>query len=278
MILTTIHSIDRLNDLKKAGADAVIIGVQDLSIRSLQYAPFEQIPKWKQACDSAGLKLYINALKLCMDEDLENVRKLLEICQEQEIDGVYFADEGILYEAKQRQLEHLLIYQPETLITNHLDVQFYLKQGIQAVSLAHELSLDEIGNMAVPGAEVLLSGYYSLLYSRRPLVSNYFDFMHKDVDVNGRRFDLIEQTRTDRMPIVQDETGTHIFSEVPIASFQEFEQLKQMGIQRFRIDSMFFDDDWTVQTLKAYTQHARPTAGSDQWYYQKSGKTKEDVS
>ncbi|MGI6512698.1 MAG: peptidase U32 family protein [Catenisphaera adipataccumulans] len=278
MILTTIHSIDRLNDLKKAGADAVIIGVQDLSIRSLQYAPFEQIPKWKQACDSAGLKLYINALKLCMDEDLENVRKLLEICQEQEIDGVYFADEGILYEAKQRQLEHLLIYQPETLITNHLDVQFYLKQGIQAVSLAHELSLDEIGKMAVPGAEVLLSGYYSLLYSRRPLVSNYFDFMHKDVDVNGRRFDLIEQTRTDRMPIVQDETGTHIFSEVPIASFQEFEQLKQMGIQRFRIDSMFFDDGWTVQTLKAYTQHGRPTAGSDQWYYQKSGKTKEDVS
>ncbi len=41
------------------------------------------------------------------------------------------------------------------------------------------------------------------------------------------------------MPIVQDETGTHIFSEMPINSLQEMWDFTYVGMHRFRIDSLF---------------------------------------
>ena len=54
------------------------------------------------------------------------------------------------------------------------------------------------------------------------------------------------------MTIVQDESGTHIFSEMPINSLQEMWDFTDVGMHRFRIDSLFFDDDW-IKKLGFYS-------------------------
>lgn len=41
------------------------------------------------------------------------------------------------------------------------------------------------------------------------------------------------------MPIYEDHAGTHIFSANPISSFEQMDSLKEAGIKRFRIDSIF---------------------------------------
>lgn len=270
MFISTIHSIHSIGKLKENGIDAILLGVQGLSIRSLQYLSLDEVKLWKQECDKNNVKLYINAMRFFMEEDLKTLQESLQFFKELQVDGIYFADEGVLREAMKINFEDVLVYQPETLIVNHFDVQFYLNQGIQAVSLAHELSLNEIQKIASKQVEILIHGYYSILYSKRPLIQNYFDAVQIDESYESKRFDLIEQTRDDRMPIYQDKTGTHIFSEVPISSFDEFETLKNSGIERFRIDSIFFDDEWTCKVVQAYKNNQSFDSGSNHWYHQQS--------
>ncbi len=274
MFITTIHDIKALPALKEAGAKGILVGIENLSIRALNQLSIHDLYEWKQICDKYELELYVNALKLMMDSDLDLVRHLIQTCIELKIDGIYCADEGVIYLGQELGYSSM-IYQPETLVTNHWDAQFYLDQGCKAVSLAHELSIDEIRSISkVKGIEILVSGYFSILYSRRSLLTNYLDAIHQSLD-DRSHLDLIEQTRYDRMPIVEDDTGTHIFSEHPITSIQQYQDLQAMGIQRFRIDSIFKDDAWTIDVLKAY-QEKRIVEGSDHWYYQNTILKKED--
>ncbi len=283
MFITTIHSFDSLENLKNAGADAIVIGVEKYSIRSSICVQENELSLWKEKCNRLGLKLYINLLRMVMDEDLVSIRHLLTIFKKLNIDGIYYADEGIFFEAKEIGMEDKLIYQPETLVTSSNDVNFYLNLGIQSVSLAHELSLEEILSIAKVNnnVEILVHGYFSILYSRRPLITNYLSAIQKnDVD-SSLRYDLIEQTRNERMPILEDESGTHIFSEYPIQSLNQIQDMVDLGISRFRIDSIFFDDAWACEILELYNLALNGTLiaddeSSDRWYHQETIKKKED--
>ena len=239
MFITTIHSIDSLEKLKRAKADAVIIGVEHYSIRSSITVKKEDLQLWKKKCKKLGLKLYINFLRLCMDEDLSGVREYFSIFKELDVDGIYYADEGLYFEAKQLGIESKLIYQPETLVASSADVDFYM------------------------------------------LVTNYLEAVNKPKCLLPCHYDLIEQTRDKRMPIVQDESGTHIFSEMPINSLQEMWDFTDVGMHRFRIDSLFFDDDWTVEILGLYDlalQGIKITddESTNRWYLEETIKKKEE--
>lgn len=283
MFITTIHSFDSLEMLKDAGADAIVIGIEKYSIRACNSVAENELAIWKNECDRFGLKLCVNVLRMIMDEDLSKVRQLLVLFKELNIDGIYYADEGVFFEAKEIGIQDKMIYQPETLVTSSNDVQFYLNLGILSVSLAHELSLEEILNIAKVNnnIEILIHGYFSILYSRRCLVTNYFDAIGKKNVSSTKKYDLIEQTRNERMPILEDESGTHIFSEYPIQSLNQIQEINDVGISRFRIDSIFYDDQWTCEILELYHLALSGVLidddeSSDRWYYQETIKKKED--
>lgn len=277
MFFVTIHDLKNIKKLKEAGADAIIIGVEDFSIRQSLTISLRDLKEVVLQCHALNLKLYVNALRFFMEDELNLLETFLKACKEADVDGIYYSDEGVFYEAQKQGMESLLIYQPETLITNHMDIAFYLHLGIQSVSLAHECSLEEILQMTEQNKEVeiLISGYFSILYSRRMLVTNYLDAIKSNEKGHKKVLDLIESTRQDRMPIVEDDYGTHIFSEAPIQSQKELPVLKEHGLYRFRIDSIFMDDDWTVNVLQAY-QNQSEVPGSNHWYYQTTMKKKED--
>lgn len=276
MFIVTIHDLKNIKKLKEAGADAIIIGVEDFSIRQSLTISLRDLKEVVLQCHALNLKLYVNALRFFMEDELNLLTEFLKTCKEAGVDGIYYSDEGVFYEAQKQGMESLLIYQPETLITNHMDIAFYLELGIQSVSLAHECSLEEILQMTeqTKEVEILISGYFSILYSRRMLVTNYLDAIKSNEKGHKKVLDLIESTRQDRMPIVEDDYGTHIFSEAPIQSQKELPVLKDHGLYRFRMDSIFMDDDWTIHVLNAY-QNQLEVPGSNHWYYQKTMKKKE---
>ena len=276
MFIVTIHDVKNIQKLKEAGADAIIIGVEGFSIRQSLTIALEDVKEMVLLCHAQHLKCYVNALRFFMEDELDLLKEFLKTCKEADVDGIYYSDEGVFYEAQKQGMESLLIYQPETLITNHMDIEFYLELGIQSVSLAHECSLEEILQMTKQNKEVeiLISGYFSILYSRRMLVTNYLDAIKSNEKGHKKVLDLIESTRQDRMPIVEDDYGTHIFTEAPIQSQKELPVLKEHGLYRFRIDSIFMDDDWTIYVLNAY-QNQSEVPGSNHWYYQTTMKKKE---
>ena len=289
MFIVTVNSFDELKSLEQAQADGIILPVPHFSIRQNAFLDLDSLKEVTLRLKNQNIKVYFNLLKMLTQSDLEQAEKLLIMAKELDVDGLYIADEGWLEMAGQLNLIDRLIYQPETLIVNGMDADFYADLGLQAVSLAHELSIDEIEAIAADShasLEVLIQGRYSWMYSRRKLITNYFDAIDlQEPVIDNKAYDLQEATREGVMKIVENEAGTHVFADEPIASFSVMERLKKAGIQRFRIDTMFEDAAKGAACLHLYRQALNGRLpedteqyGSDALYFSQTIKKKEKTN
>lgn len=254
--IVTPFALEDLSVLHKAGADSVVIAVPFFSTRGAAYFTVEELPRIKEECMHIGLRMYVFVNRLFVEEELVQLRVFLKILKEIDVDGIYYGDEGVLYEADALGLKDKLIYNPDTLITNKKDVQYYLDEGIAMVSISKEITLEEICHIAsnVHGAcEVQLHGRLNMLHSKRMLVSHYMEFIGKDVEVKHQKdMYIVEATREERMPILEDEMGTHVFTGFTLSSFDEIKDLVVSGVKAFRIDGIFYDVSYICEVLSLY--------------------------
>ena len=254
--IVTLCEQDAIVKLKEAGADELLVSVPFFSLRAARVFSCDQLAELSAKIHDAGMRIAVNCTRFFMEDELEQLRSFLRLLKEIDADTVYFADEGVLYEAIQLGMQDRLVYQPDTLITNSADAAFYRAQGCQGVSLAREITLEEICAIAsrCSGVEMLVHGRFSIMHSRRQLLHSYFAFLKRpDDDPHGcRDLSLKEETREAHMPIIEDEGGTHVFSEYTLQSFAQIRTLVESGVSRLRIDSIFRDDDWSVRSLSDY--------------------------
>lgn len=271
--IVTLQDETQLAAYQQAGATELLLGVPFFSLRAPRVFALEQLFPLIARIHALGLRASVNCTRFFMEEDLSALRSFLRQLQQAEVDAIYFADEGVLYEAQRLGLTKRLVYQPDTLITNGYDAAFYRRQGCQAVSLAREITLAEIQGILThsDGVEMLVHGRFSIMHSRRALLSHYDEFLGgTSRSLHGRMdLSLQEESRMQRMPVVEDENGTHIFSEYTLESFAQIEQLVAAGVSRLRIDSIFYDDAWAIAALQDYQrilrQEATPSQVKAKW-------------
>lgn len=251
--IVTANSIHELDALMESRPDAVILAWPELSLRQNVIFGRSEMAAVIKKLHARGIAVYINALKMAMEQDLPAVEELMQFCAEHTVDGIYIADEGYIPAARRYHLTDRLIYQPETLIVNAMDARFYTDLGLMAVCLAHELSLSQVKAIAAEAnqLEVLVQGQYSWMYSRRPLIENYLQEIHREYHPEAA-FELRENTRSDFMPIEQGEYGTVVYAASPIESLEVIQELKNCGISRFRIDTYLEDEMYGVRQLELY--------------------------
>lgn len=256
--IVTPFAFGDLEKLKKAGANSVIIAVPFFSVRAAAYFPQEELPRIKHECERLDLRMYVLVNRFFVEEELERLKGFLTYLRIIHIDGIYYGDEGVLYEASQLGMKDKLIYNPDTLITNKEDVQYYLDEGIMMVTISKEITLEEICYIAkeVKGAcEVVIHGRLNMMHSKRMLVSDYLQYIHNQENVkNKQNLYIMEETRNEHMPIVEDETGTHVFTGYTLASFDEIQDMAANGIQDFRIDGIFHDVNYVCNALILYKE------------------------
>ena len=254
--ITTPFSLEDLKKLKEAGSTSVVIGTPFFSVRNVHDFSVEELPLVKEECHKLGLRMYVLVNRFFVEEELEALREHLQRLKDLDVDGIYYGDEGVYQEAKALGIENRLIYNPDTLITNHSDVQYYLDEGISMVTISKETTLDEIWAIAkkVQGeCEVIIHGRLNMMHSKRNLLSNYFSFLGKEENIRNKMdLYLMEEHRDEHMPIVEDETGTHVFTGFTLSSFDEIKDMVHAGIRHFRIDGIFHDVDYVIEALKLY--------------------------
>lgn len=239
--LVTLSKIDRLERYTKNDVDGLLFG-GPLSLR-FNYS-LSEIDAINKYCIREGLKRYIVVDAFVSEFDKAVVNDYFNFLKGLNVDGIYFTDLGIISVASAYELGDRLIYDPDTLLTNSLDINFYLRQGIGAV-LARELSYDEVLKILNnnPGkCDMQVFGHLKMSYSKRRFMTNYFNYLGKDVDILGKRnITLIEENRNYRLPILEDEYGTRIYSDYIFLMYKEFVSLKPL-LKRAIIDDTFIDD------------------------------------
>lgn len=254
--VVTPFQMEDLEKVKQAGATSVVISTPFFSARGAAYFAVEQLEEVRTRCTQLKLRMYVQVNRFFSEDEVEKLRKHLQYLKEIHVDGIYYGDEGVLWEAMKLAMQDCLIYNPDTLITNKEDVQYYIDEGIQMVTLSKEITLEELCCIAqsVRGkVEVVIHGRLNMMHSKRALIRNYLDFIKQPKDIkDNHNLYIMEETRDERMPIVEDDLGTHVFTGYTLVSFDELNALVEAGVSSLRIDGIFKDIDYVCEALTLY--------------------------
>ncbi len=140
----------------------------------------------------------------------------------------YITDLGLAHLLKRLGYIQQVIYDPVTMITNHLDAKKYYSYGFLALGLSNEIPIADVNQM-IESSKIRsfyqVFGSRLMLYSRRQLVSLYAEKLEKAIS-KGQPMVLRETTRKDILPIQETEHGTYIYRGYYLSLLKELTTLK----------------------------------------------------
>ncbi len=284
-----------LTKLKEAGATAFAVGTPEFTDRHYNQYTMSELSDLSLWCQQANIKLNVFVNRMFEEEELEDLVHHLLSLKMLQVDGIYFSDMAVFAIAEKLEMEERCIYDPETMMTNGMDANEMIRLGCGRVVVAKEITLDEILAMSAscPQLEVMIHGHACMSYSKRKLLSNYFRYIQKEIPVEDREdLSLMESTRNEKMPIVESKYGTSIYTPYVLSSYSQVKMMADAGVEAFRIDGQFLNEDELLDTVKNYHEilcnmktadqaleemkkKYRHQNYSDGYYYKKTNLTKE---
>ena len=251
-IIATLRKKSLLDKLIPV-VDGVIIGKYFTTSYNYSLDDLKQI---NNICKDNNIKVYIALDNFISEDEKPLLYEYFDFLNEMNVDGIYFHDLGVISVAKGYGMLKKLIYDGKTVLCNSLDTAFILANGIDSVVLSREITLKEIKDIIHKNAgkvDLQIFGHLRMSYSKRKFLKNYFNEINKDYDyLNKETLYLVEEKRDYKMPIVEDENGTYIYTDYILEMFNEINDLKTY-LKRGIVDTLFIEDDsLIVQVCRDY--------------------------
>ncbi|MGI6786956.1 MAG: peptidase U32 family protein [Acholeplasmataceae bacterium] len=251
--LTTLHKLNNLENLLIA--DGYIVGNSLFSIRLPKSFNVEEINQIIKFSKDNQKEVYLTLNKMFYDEDFPKLDAFLDSILLDDLTGIIASDLGLVYYLINKKMASKVIWQGETLSTNQFDFNFLSQFNIKGSFVGKEITIEDILNIGYYKQYelfILGHGYYSMFYSKRKLISNFYE--HYQLDINGNRYKyhLTETQRvTEKYPILEDENGTHVFRPNVTNSFEVLNKIKEVA-NYFVVDSLFKDDEYAKNIINLY--------------------------
>ncbi len=202
--------------------------------------------------------------------------------------GFYFNDFAIYNQLKRNGYTGVIIYSPETILTNAMDIEAILEL-VDRVVLSKELMLEEITQLVslFPNkVEALGLGYALMSFSKRPLVRNYLDEIGTSLDVLNKKNLVIKEAKRDQLfPILEEAQGTSIFLDTVLFPKHEKLILNDANCYGLHFDDCMLDEEAFIQltndlmddsvTLLEAQSNSKVKLGQA-YYYRKTNMSKEE--
>ncbi|MBO9130448.1 peptidase U32 family protein [Bacillus sp. 165] len=257
-LLVTPKTVNDIEQLAKAGADAVIVGEQKFGLRLAGEFPREEIKKAVEIAHQHNVKVYAAMNGLFHNEKVEDVTEYVAFLQEAGVDAIVFGDPAVVMAVREMAPNMKLHWNTEITATNWFTCNYWGKRGAKRAVLARELSLDavlEIKEHAHVEIEVQVHGMTCMFQSKRSLIGNYFEYQGKQMELEKKYEEnmfLHDKERENKYPIFEDSNGTHIMSPNDICMIDELEELIDGGIDSFKIDGVLKSSEYIIEVTKKY--------------------------
>ena len=211
-----LFTLRRLEPLEKLlpFADGIVTGRY---FTTGYHLSLDEIRQASRFCKTFHKKFYIVMDDFISEDEKMLMYDYLDFIDSIDVDGIFFHDLGVYNAAKSYGMLSKLIYDGKTVLCNSLDSAFLLDQGIDSVMFSRELTFEEVKEIVknLSGrVNMQIFGHLRMSYSKRNFLSNYFRQIGKDYDFKGKEtLSLVEEQREYKMPIVEDEDGTYIYSD-----------------------------------------------------------------
>lgn len=245
-LLVTAASIEEVERLFRAGADAVEVGNERYALRAAGNFMLPDIAEAVKIAHQYKGRIYVLMNALLHNEVLDGLEQYLHDLQEIGVDAIVFGDPAVYMAAKATVPDMKLHWNTETTSTNYRTVNYWARKGVRRAILARELSLEEvIGIKQNTDIEVQaqVHGMTCIFHSKRELVSNYMSYQGKDLMQEDRRITrrlYVKQDQRDneRYPIFEDAHGTHIMSSEDLCMLEHLAPLVREGVDSLKIEGI----------------------------------------
>lgn len=254
ILSTTLENREMLASYLEAGVDEVILGLKEHTFSALQEFDGNEIEEIVDFCHQKKKCVSVLMNRLYSEADIVSAQLLLDQLMQTGVDGVMFADPGLLKHALEMKYESRMVYRPETLMTSTADAQFWKDEGIRSVVIPCLLTKGEIVSIAegVKDTTVVIHGATLMSVSKRKLLSAYQHVTEKDIDVSSLYLRLQEKQRNGLMPVYENAYGTMIYTDYMQESFDEMQEFMDAGVTYFEIDTAFMKDNAILDAICAY--------------------------
>lgn len=260
-LLVTPQSVEHLQQLIDAGADAFLIGEQRFGLRLAGEFTIGDIEKSVTLAHAANKKVYVAMNALYHNERVEALGPYMEQLASFGVDGITFGDPAVVMAKRETGIEIPLHWNTETTATNWFTANYWGNRGANRAVLARELSMEEVIEIkenAEVAVEVQVHGMTCMFQSKRSLLGNYFLYQDKAMEIenraNNKNMFLHDKERHNKYPIYEDANGTHIFSPNDMCIIDELNELIDAGIDSFKIDGVLQEADYVTKVTSLYSQ------------------------
>lgn len=200
--ITTLVDIQQLNN----NDSYYVTGIENLSVKLPVFFSLDIVDKYSD--------LYVSINKLFHEDELDNLKNSLKYLKDKLIRGIFFSDFSVYNICSELGMLDLLIYDPNTLVTNYKELEFF-EGKIKGVVISPFISLEELKEFKSEKLELFFlgNGRINLFYSKRKLVTNYLKYHDIKDELDKSNLVLKEQLRDNLYyPIIEDKFGTYVYS------------------------------------------------------------------
>lgn len=260
-LLAPAGDFEKLKYALAYGADAVYVGGSAYGLRAYagNFGP-EQLKRAIEYTHQAGRKIYVAVNIFAHEEDFEGMTEYLQQLESWGADAAIVSDPGIIALAQEVAPKLALHLSTQSNNTNSQSMRFWMKNGIERIVLARELTEPEISKIRknVSGElEMFVHGAMCMSYSGRCLLSNYLtgrDANHGECTQPCRwGYGLVEEKRPDEVfPIEENQRGTYIFNSHDLCLLPHLPILKSLQVDSYKIEGRMKSVHYVSCNVKAY--------------------------
>ena len=239
ILTVTLENRNLLKDYIDLGVNEVVLASAGNTFSALHEFTGEEIKEIVEECHMHHMTVTVLMNRLYSEKDIYAAQKEMEEILHLGVDGLMFADPGLLKYAKEKHLESYLTYRPETLMTCNEDALFWKEQGLRSVVIPCLLTKDEVMDIAkyTPDTTVIIHGSTLMSVSKRKLLSAYKQVNQKDFDVHSKTLSLKEKQREAYMPAYENAVAMMIYTDYIQESFDEMHAFMDAQVTYFEIDT-----------------------------------------
>jgi putative protease len=240
----------------EAGADSCYFGLKHFSARAKVGFELSELPDVMQTLHRRGVRGCLTFNTLVFEHELAEAARALGSIAAAGVDALIVQDIGVLKLAHQIAPDLELHASTQTSITSAEGVEFALSQGAHRVTLARELSLDEVAAIYTKtkaDLEIFVHGALCVAYSGQCFSSEAW---------GGRSANRGQCAQACRLPYEMLVDGVrkpladarYLLSPGDLSALQHLPQIIATGVRCLKIEGRYKGADYVALTTRAYRQ------------------------
>jgi putative protease len=238
----------------EAGADSVYFGLKHFTARAKVGFSLQELPETMRTLHKRGVKGFVTFNTLVFEHELREAARVLAAIAEAGADAVIVQDAGVLKLVKEIAPDLEIHASTQMSITSVEGIRFAQSLGASRVTLARELSLDEI--RAIRAAtdcelEIFVHGALCVAYSGQCFSSEAW---------GGRSANRGQCAQACRLPyelIVDDQLkplgdARYLLSPGDLFALHQVPEIVDIGIAALKIEGRYKDAEYVAIATRAY--------------------------